>query len=179
MATIREHIEEAYPELITDSGRFQEHMIFDIGFINPHIENYQGEGIANDETQLEADNLDDLEEVYEGFCNENDFPVDTVTYAEVVHEYDEESIIPVPIPVKSCVVIKHSFDGDTPVYEYDTEEEAVTALKRLYNKYLDEEERNNSSLCESECRCEDDYALITWMDGCKTEFILSYISREV
>lgn len=180
MATIRRHIEEWYPEIIARNGEFLSHMIFNIGFINPFIDGWETDlGVANDETQLEADTVDDLVEVYEGFCKENNYPVDTVTYTEVVHEYDVETQSPAPEPVRSCVVIRHSFDSETPVYEYDTEEEAIEALKRLYNTYLAEEHQHGSSaLYEVKTYCDDDYGRITWMDGCKTEFILSYISRE-
>lgn len=56
---------------------------FNIGFINPTVERFQGDGIANDETQFTAESLDELEDLYEDFCKENGFPTDTVTYVEV------------------------------------------------------------------------------------------------
>ena len=80
---IREHVQDEYPEIISISERFPYEITFDIGFINPNIESYQGDGIANDETELTADNLKDLEELYMDFCEENDVPCDTVTYVEI------------------------------------------------------------------------------------------------
>lgn len=80
---------------------------------------------------------------------------------------------------KPCVVISHSFDTETIVYEYDSDDEATEALVRHYDTYMDEEKRNGSSLDESGCFCEEAYARITWTDGCKTEFTLSFISKEV
>lgn len=79
---------------------------------------------------------------------------------------------------KPCVVITHSFDPATTVYEYDTEAEAEGAFHRLYNKYLLEEVHEGSALNESECWCDDTYGRITWEDGCMTEFALTVISKE-
>ena len=110
-------------------------------------------------------------------------------------EYEEKVLAWMPIPEfgpemlseasaeevcrsKPCVIIKHNFDGDTPVYTYDTDEEACEGLRRLYMKYLDEEISNNSSLIESDCFCAGDYAKISWTDGCTTEFVLSYTGKE-
>ncbi len=83
VTTIGTAIKELYPELVSCAGNFPEAMTFDIGFINPHIENWQGDGIGNDETELKAEGLEELEALYEDFCRENSFPTDTVTYVEI------------------------------------------------------------------------------------------------
>lgn len=85
--TLSEYIRTNYPEHLTTRDRFPVTTTWDIGFINPEIVNYQGDGIANDETQFRAESVDELEELYEDFCKENNLPADTVTYAEIVHEY--------------------------------------------------------------------------------------------
>lgn len=65
-----------------ESHSFNCMQTFDIGFINPEIVNLQGDGIANDETQLSAESVEELEEVYENFCRENKIPANTVKYVE-------------------------------------------------------------------------------------------------
>lgn len=240
VSDIANRIRESNPEIIDDENRFPKKLVFNIGFINPHIENFQGDGIANDETQLDASSVFELALLYCEFCRENKFPCNTVNYVELAEPLEEDTglrpgdrvrliempndprpvppmtegtvktiddaghihvawdngqslalipgvdkfeiidtPIPVSMPVKPCVVITHSFDSDTPVYEYDSEEEAVKALKRLYTDYYAEEVREGSALVDSECFCEDDYAKVTWADGCVTEFKLSYTSKEV
>lgn len=83
VTTLGTAMKELYPELISCAGNFPEAMTFDIGFINPDIENWQGDDIANDETEFTAEGLEELEALYEDFCRENNFPTDTVTYVEV------------------------------------------------------------------------------------------------
>lgn len=62
---------------------FPEMLTFDIGFVNPELP-CNGYGVANDETELSAENLSELEEIYEDFCLENGIPADTVTYCTIV-----------------------------------------------------------------------------------------------
>lgn len=81
---IREAIQETYPEIITPCGIFTDQVLMDVGFINPHSPNYQGDGIANDETEFTFESLDDAEELFSDFCEENDFPEDSVCYVEIV-----------------------------------------------------------------------------------------------
>lgn len=271
---ISDIINEKYPELVNKDGSLTKKCTFNIGFFNPPIQGSTDaipgvldDGIANDETQLESDDLYDLESLYCDFCDENDLPYDTVKYVDlagwkkpycdrfhcdqcpeyggdcngninlvegalaeecVEHEFKEgdrvrllrmpkdprpvppmtegtvkciddagqihvswdngqslalipgtDRYVPVSVPSTPCVVIVHSFHSDTPVYEYDTDEEAAKALHRHYNEYLAEEKREGSLLNEEECFCEDNYARITWADGCRTEFILSFVSKEV
>ena len=83
VTTLGTAMKELYPELISCAGNFPETMTFDIGFINPDIENWQGDGIANDETEFTAEGLEELESLYEDFCRENSFPTDTVTHVEI------------------------------------------------------------------------------------------------
>lgn len=83
--TISEYFREHYPEVMSWRGSFPSETTFDIGFINPELES---SGCANDETQLSAENLDDLETLYADFCLENAFPADTVMYVDIVEEFD-------------------------------------------------------------------------------------------
>ena len=64
---------------------------FDIGFINPEIVSCQGDGIANDETQLEAESIEELENIYENFCRENNLPANTVKYVECVEDNPDDT----------------------------------------------------------------------------------------
>lgn len=83
---IKTIIREEYPKIFTEGDdKFYALLTFDIGFINPYIESYRGDGIANDETELDAASLEELVELYEDFCKENGFPTDTVKYVEIRH----------------------------------------------------------------------------------------------
>ena len=75
---------ENFPELVSSMGNFPEPLKVDIGFINPTIESYQGDGIANDEVEFTAESPAELEELYFDFCKENGIPEDTVCYIEFV-----------------------------------------------------------------------------------------------
>lgn len=78
---IEEIIVRDHPEKMT---------VYSIGFIDPKKGQWQGDGVANDETQLEAESLEELASLYEEFCRENGFPEDTVTYIEI--EGEEEPL---------------------------------------------------------------------------------------
>lgn len=81
--------------------------------------------------------------------------------------------------MRPCIVIHHSFDPDVVVYEYDSDDEAIKAVDRLWKSYLAEERSNNSELDESNTWTDEEgYAKITWSDGCVTTFVLSYIGKE-
>lgn len=81
---------------------------------------------------------------------------------------------------RPCIVISHTFDPDTTVFAYSSEEEARDALERLYSVYLKEEIDNNSFLCEEKCWCsrEEGYACITWDDDSHTSFSITSILDE-
>lgn len=87
--------------------------------------------------------------------------------------------LPVTVPSCPCVVVKHSFDAETAVYECPDDDSALELLERLYKVYLKEEIDNNSDLRRSQCWCEVDYARITWDDDSMTEFVKTYIQKEV
>lgn len=78
---------------------------------------------------------------------------------------------------KYCVVVCHNFDADTPVYLFDTYEKAVEYLQDFWQEYYNEEIANESEIDESLTFHEDEYAQVTWMDGCYTEFILTATSE--
>ena len=82
---------------------------------------------------------------------------------------------------KPCVVMMHTFDSEVVVYEYPTQEAADEALVRLYTEYLETEKKEGSHLNEGECFCRPDegYAKVTWADGEVTDFVTSYITKEV
>ena len=80
---IKEHVQEAYPEIVSPTGKFQYRIAFDISFINPFFDLSDGEGVANDFTNLSASSLDDLEKQYREFCEEKNIPCDTVTYVQI------------------------------------------------------------------------------------------------
>ena len=83
---ISECINETYPETVTSCGNLAYICTFRIGFINPERGEWQGEGIANDETEFTFESLDEADELYGEFCRENDLPEDTVKYVEIVEE---------------------------------------------------------------------------------------------
>lgn len=62
-------IREAGKEIVTTGGG-----TYRIGFINTDGQ--------EDETELDGFNLTELEELYRGFCKENGFRQNTVTYVE-------------------------------------------------------------------------------------------------
>ena len=75
------------------------------------------------------------------------------------------------------VIMIHTFDSDTPAYYFKEYDRAVKYLQKLWEDYYNEEIANGSWLIESECYHEDEYALVTWADGCQTQFILTYLSE--
>ncbi len=80
--------------------------------------------------------------------------------------------------MKYAVIMYQSFDGDTPTVLFDNEEEAKKYLKWLWNRYYKEEqEQSVVALNETECFCEEEYAKVQWVDGDKTEFILTFTSE--
>ena len=87
----------------------------------------------------------------------------------------------VTVPGYPCVVISHTFDVSTDVFEFDTDEEASKALKEMYDDYLEEEIRNESDLNESECiySAEEDYGQRVWEDGEKTFFVKTFTQKFV
>lgn len=77
-------IRNEFPEIGFDD-RLPKNVIFRIGFINPNIENYQGEGIANDETEFEAESIEDLADLFREFCKENGFSLNSdIKYIEII-----------------------------------------------------------------------------------------------
>ena len=80
--SISDFVREEYPDIVSKAGHFPCEVTFEIGFINPNVDNHH-DGIANDETILAAESIEDLEALYSDFCEENDIPKDTVTYAYV------------------------------------------------------------------------------------------------
>ena len=61
---------------------------FRIGFLNNNV------NINNihDETEFEAENIDELQELYETFCEENGFHIDTVQYIEEVESPHDQVV---------------------------------------------------------------------------------------
>ena len=76
-----------------------------------------------------------------------------------------------------AVVVVHSFEEDTPLYLFTDYEKAKRYLENLWEDYYNEEIANGSDLDEALCYHEDEYAKVTWSDGCRTEFILTYSSK--
>jgi len=87
---IREAIRRDCPEILAEAGVFPVEMTLDIGFYNPESCVYTGDRLANDETELSAESLSELEELYGIFCKENDLPVDTVEYVIVAETGSEK-----------------------------------------------------------------------------------------
>ncbi len=80
---------------------------------------------------------------------------------------------------KFIVTTVHSFSADTPAVIFEKEEytKAKAYLKWLYESYYEEEKAQNSALDHDKCRCDEEYAVVTWEDGNKTEFILTSTSN--
>lgn len=76
------------------------------------------------------------------------------------------------------VMMAHSFDADTPCYKFNNEEydKAKAYLHWLWEEYYNTEIAEGSELDNTMCYHEDEYAKVTWRDGEKTEFYLTYTS---
>ena len=74
--------------------------------------------------------------------------------------------------MKYAVVICHNFDADTKVTLFDNHDKAKAYLHWVWEKYYNEEIRNNALLNEADCWHEDDLAKISWADKCYTYFEL-------
>ena len=76
------------------------------------------------------------------------------------------------------VVVKtHNFDPETECVAFDNYRKATAYLHWLWEDYCNEEYANGSNINEGETYHEEDYAKITWADGCITEFMLADITR--
>lgn len=62
-----------------ETNKIEKFLVYDINFIN-----LEGE---NDETQLDAMSIEELDELYKNFCNENNFAKNTVTGITVIDSY--------------------------------------------------------------------------------------------
>ena len=71
----------------------------------------------------------------------------------------------------------HNFDGDTPCYNFDTENQAKAYMHYLWEEYYNNEIAENSHLNENECFHEESYAKVAWVDGDRTEFIITFTSE--
>ena len=74
-----------------------------------------------------------------------------------------------------AVVTTHSFTEKTECVLFEDYERAKAYLHWLWEDYYNEEIANASVLIEEECYHEDEYAIVTWADGCKTEFALAEV----
>ncbi len=79
------------------------------------------------------------------------------------------------------VTTVHSFSSDTPTVLFGENEykKASAYLEWLWKSYYEEEKAQNSALDHDKCRCDEEYAVVTWEDGNKTEFILTSTSSPV
>lgn len=85
-----------------------------------------------DETELSADNNEDLERTYEEFCEENNFPKDTVTYFDLVTHTSMEMNVgklkeiiknlpnDMPVFVACQGYCNYDFDREHPCEDTDT-----------------------------------------------------------
>ena len=73
---------------------------------------------------------------------------------------------------RPCVVMTHSFDPETRVFEYSSYEQASKELVRMYREYIEEERRNNSILMGY---VDDNYGQVVWNGGDKTYFTIACI----
>lgn len=81
---------------------------------------------------------------------------------------------------KYAVIMYHSFDTDTPVYLFDSYEKAKEYLHNLWQDYYNTELAESVvEINENETYHEDDFAQVQWMDGCYTQFILTYTSDPI
>ena len=81
--------------------------------------------------------------------------------------------------MKYLVIMVHNFENDTPAYEFQEweYEKAKEYLQKMWEDYYNTEIAEGSWLDESRCYHEDEYAVVTWVDGCRTEFILTFTSK--
>lgn len=77
-----------------------------------------------------------------------------------------------------AVITSHSFEADTPtvLFNEDEYDKARAYLHWLWKEYYDTEIKEGSDLIESQCSHDDEYARVTWADGNRTEFVLTYTS---
>lgn len=154
--------------------------------------NYLGEWIKENAKAIEnseyADILDSQNpDVSEVFIEQYLIPLITSNvYYDFGCEIDADKLIKneppkVTVPSFPCVVVSHSFDVQTDVYEFDTDEEASQAVKDLFTAYMNEELENHSDIVESECVYSEDegYAQIVWSDGDRTTFTATYSQKYV
>ena len=80
-----------------------------------------------------------------------------------------------PAVCKYAVVVTHTFDSEADTYLFDEFDMAASYLHWLWEEYYNEEIANESELVEKECYHELEYAVVTWTDGCKTEFALARV----
>lgn len=79
---------------------------------------------------------------------------------------------------KYVVVVKHSFDRSVAVYDCGNQyDKAKNFLRKIWEEYYNEELDNNSDLNENGCFYEEEYARITWGDGCETDFTLTILYK--
>lgn len=75
------------------------------------------------------------------------------------------------------VAVVQSFEYDTPAYTFAEYNKAKAYLHKLWQDcYNTEIAENSEKLDEQQCFHEDEYAKVTWLDGDKIEFILTYNS---
>lgn len=80
--------------------------------------------------------------------------------------------------MKYAVVVRTSFDLETPVYLFDDYEKAKEYLHDLWQKdYNTELAESIRGIDEFATYHEEDYAKITWNDGDDMEYILTDISE--
>lgn len=74
------------------------------------------------------------------------------------------------------VIVKHSFDEETPAYPFNDYDKARAYLHKLWEDFYNTEiEENEENLNKKECYHEDEYAKIKWNNDNddQTEFILT------
>ena len=76
-----------------------------------------------------------------------------------------------------AVIMVHSFEADTPLVLFESYEKAKAYAHWLWQSYYKEEQSQGSALNESECCYDGDYGKVTWADGEKTEFIVTFASE--
>lgn len=72
------------------------------------------------------------------------------------------------------VIMVQSFDSETPCYYFDTEKAAQDYMQTMWEDYYNTELAEGSDLDEALCYHEDDYAKVTFSDGDKVEFIVTW-----
>ena len=76
------------------------------------------------------------------------------------------------------VIMVQSFDAETPCYAFDDYEKAKAYMYWLWEDYYNTEiAQSEAPLDKTLCYHTDDYAKVTWVDGDKTEFIVTFTSE--